>query len=586
LINDDLPTFEWSSTAGAGGTYALEYALDAGFTTGVQTFSGLAATTFTVGGALADATYYWHTQAFNSGGDSSGYQTTPFSFTLDATAPAIPTLVSPLDAALITDDTPTFDWSATAGPGGTYTLQYAEDAGFTTGVQTFSSLAGTTYTVPGGQELTDGTYYWHVEAVDAATNGSGYQTTPFSFTVDAVGPDVPSLINPPDLAVITDDTPTFDWGATAGLGGTYTLEYATDAAFTIGVVAVPDLADTTYTIPGLLPGGKGVVDGTYYWHVEAVDAATNRSGYQTTPFSFTVDTEAPVPPTLIAPPDLAVISDDTPTFEWSATAGAGGTYTLEYATDSFFLFAVRVSGLSATTHTVPAPLAERDFYWHVEAMDAASNASGYQADAFMFTVELDTGTVSVPVLLTPPYASYTCDTTPTFTWQSSVPVTTGDGEGTREVVRLGSSAQAVTYTLQYGPDPSFAQTTTVEGLAATQYTVLAGSGIQDTISYWHVEAVDGSNHSGYQVSPFVFTLFEAGDVNFDRTLTSADIIYMVNFTFKGGPTPLPCEAASDVNCDGQITSADIIYMVNFVFKGGPPPCELGEMITDGTWSCP
>jgi len=84
----------------------------------------------------------------------------------------------------------------------------------------------------------------------------------------------------------------------------------------------------------------------------------------------------------------------------------------------------------------------------------------------------------------------------------------------------------------------------------------------------------------------MFILFEAGDVNFDRHLTSADIIYMVNFTFKGGPAPLPCEAASDVNCDGQITSADVIYMVGFVFKGGPPPCNVGDLIADGRWSCP
>ena len=64
-----------------------------------------------------------------------------------------------------------------------------------------------------------------------------------------------------------------------------------------------------------------------------------------------------------------------------------------------------------------------------------------------------------------------------------------------------------------------------------------------------------------------------GDVNVSGAITSADIIYMVGFVFKGGAGPLPCDAAGDVNCSGAVTSADIIYMVGFVFKGGPDPCD-------------
>jgi len=66
----------------------------------------------------------------------------------------------------------------------------------------------------------------------------------------------------------------------------------------------------------------------------------------------------------------------------------------------------------------------------------------------------------------------------------------------------------------------------------------------------------------------------AGDVNLSTTLTSADIIFMVNFVFKGGATPQPCEANGDVNCTGAVTSADIIYMVNHVFKGQAAPCDI------------
>ena len=68
------------------------------------------------------------------------------------------------------------------------------------------------------------------------------------------------------------------------------------------------------------------------------------------------------------------------------------------------------------------------------------------------------------------------------------------------------------------------------------------------------------------------TSFLRGDVNVTGVVNSADIIYMVNFVFKGGPEPQPVLPAGDVNCSATITSSDIIYLVNFVFKGGPPPC--------------
>ena len=64
-----------------------------------------------------------------------------------------------------------------------------------------------------------------------------------------------------------------------------------------------------------------------------------------------------------------------------------------------------------------------------------------------------------------------------------------------------------------------------------------------------------------------------GDVNLRGSITSADIISIVNFVFKGGPEPLPCSAAGDINCNGSVTSGDIILLVGFVFKGGVPPCD-------------
>ena len=72
-------------------------------------------------------------------------------------------------------------------------------------------------------------------------------------------------------------------------------------------------------------------------------------------------------------------------------------------------------------------------------------------------------------------------------------------------------------------------------------------------------------------SYFTGLSYAIGDVDESGAITSADIVYLVNAIFKGGPEPLPEWQSGDVNASGSLTSSDIIYLVNFVFKGGPPP---------------
>jgi len=64
-----------------------------------------------------------------------------------------------------------------------------------------------------------------------------------------------------------------------------------------------------------------------------------------------------------------------------------------------------------------------------------------------------------------------------------------------------------------------------------------------------------------------------GDLNHSGTLDAADIIALVSYVFRSGPTPNP-PAIGDVNGIPPTTSADIIYLVNYVFKSGPPPPPL------------
>jgi hypothetical protein len=71
-------------------------------------------------------------------------------------------------------------------------------------------------------------------------------------------------------------------------------------------------------------------------------------------------------------------------------------------------------------------------------------------------------------------------------------------------------------------------------------------------------------------SLFSIVTWIRGDANGDGVINSADVVYLINYLFKGGPAPEPLEAG-DVNCDGIINSADVVYLINYLFKGGPPP---------------
>ncbi len=66
-----------------------------------------------------------------------------------------------------------------------------------------------------------------------------------------------------------------------------------------------------------------------------------------------------------------------------------------------------------------------------------------------------------------------------------------------------------------------------------------------------------------------------GDANGDGKKTVSDVVFLINYLFKGGPEPDPKELG-DANCDGKVTVSDVIYMINYLFKGGNPPCIPGS----------
>jgi hypothetical protein len=61
-----------------------------------------------------------------------------------------------------------------------------------------------------------------------------------------------------------------------------------------------------------------------------------------------------------------------------------------------------------------------------------------------------------------------------------------------------------------------------------------------------------------------------GDANLDWSLNVADVVYLVDYLFFGGPAP-PCFEEGDVNGDGAINVADVVHLVDYLFFNGDPP---------------
>ncbi len=101
---------------------------------------------------------------------------------------------------------------------------------------------------------------------------------------------------------------------------------------------------------------------------------------------------------------------------------------------------------------------------------------------------------------------------------------------------------------------------------------LALSTVSTTDLMLTIAALRAASSANCQGGDCLITL--PGDQNNSNTVTSADIITLVGYVFKGGAAPVPCVAAGDVNCSGTVTSADIITLVGYVFKGGAPPCDI------------
>jgi hypothetical protein len=265
-----------------------------------------------------------------------------------------------------------------------------------------------------------------------------------------------------------------------------------------------------------------------------------------------------LPPRLYLPENGEQQLSPLPTFEWAACGYFNEvTYDLEISTDhTFATIDFEYADIDTNIFTVSMPL-----YPKVPTLLAPENSSTVSAYAPQFV-----------------WANESVGSDVEYFWRAKayrIPDDTASEYSQVWSFNVDATAP-IFYTLQvsddslFTPGPEFYEYTDISDTSFTLPDTLLDS----TIYYWRVKASDGLGHeSGWQKHPFQFTArqFTYGDANGDGIINSADVVYLINYLFKGGDPPVPCSEAGDVNCDGVINSADVVYLINYLFKGGPPP---------------
>ena len=377
---DSTPWLDWSTVTDATAVhYQLQVDDSADCLSPVVSKTWLNGSSWSVDTVLPDGVYYWRVKAVDDAGNASAW-TGAWTFRVDTTAPAVPTLVTLANGKVTMDSTPWLDWSTvTDATAVHYQLQVDESADCLSPVVSKTWLNGSSWSVD--TVLPDGVYYWRVRAVDGAGN-AGAWTGALTFRVDTTAPGVPALLTPANAKVTTDSTPWLDWSTVTDATAVHYQVQVDDSADCLSpVVNKTWLNGSSWSVDTVLP------DRLYYWRVRAVDAAGNASAWAS-PWTFRVDTAAPAVPTLLTPIDGKVTSDSTPWLDWSTVTDATAVHYQLQVDDSADCLSPVVSKtwLNGSSWSVDPVLPDGVYYWRVRAVDAAGNASLWTG-AWTFTVQ-------------------------------------------------------------------------------------------------------------------------------------------------------------------------------------------------------
>ncbi|MEK8024302.1 MAG: right-handed parallel beta-helix repeat-containing protein, partial [Candidatus Hydrogenedentota bacterium] len=309
-------------------------------------------------------------------------------------------------------------------------------------------------------------FYWRVKAFDVNGNAKTSTDTGF-FRLDLIAPSKPTAQQPPAEHDTITSSVSFSWSASSdtfsGLKR-YRLQIASDPTFA---------TITTDSAVGLNPAGSLTLasSATYYWRGVAEDTAGNIAS--TDSRRLTIIGAGPTAPTLTGPADMIDTNSTTVTFSWNASSDSFSTvtgYRLIIDTSSSFAAPAIDSATGLATSATRTLAANRTYYWRIVVTNAASLTTN------SVTRVLTTDTVCTVALFSPPDATTTTDSRPTFLWLTNV-----------------TGVHRDTFTFQLATDTA---TPTIV-LASTQKTTSfqPGATLAGATYFWRVAAVDTAGNA-------------------------------------------------------------------------------------------
>jgi len=316
-----------------------------------------------------------------------------------------------------------------------------------------------------------GRYYWRVAMTGKPVAPDDIARTliitpalPVAPLIQTTGAIAGAVAN---AGVTNDTTPVMDWTVPAnwvtpplGMTLTYELQLSTSATFaTLVEGAVTGINDTSYEWnPELTPGA------TYYWRVRAITNLGSAGAFSAA-YRFTVDTQAPVTPSLTTPAVNGVATVLRPVFTWARVTDAT-RYFIQIATNFSCSTVVHEAEVATVTYTPTEDIPQGEYWWCVKARDAAGNWGDFgEKRRFAINISMSPANDANIIAVAP---SFTPNVV--FTW---------------------TRITGATYSLEIATDSSFTDTVVIPGLTVTTYTL---TGRPQGTYYWRV-AVNGQNLS-------------------------------------------------------------------------------------------
>jgi large repetitive protein len=236
---------------------------------------------------LADGT--WTAQAVQFDWAGNRTSTTPTTFTVDTTPPAV-TLTSPSSGAAVNTAVPTFSGAVGARPGDGASVSVSVYSGASatgTPVETLTAaLSGSSWSVSASPSLSDGTYTAQASQTDAAGNVGRSSAT---FTVDTTPPAV--TLTSPAAGTVNVSKPTFSGAAGTAPGDFSTIAVQVFTGTSATGTAVQSLSAAASGAAWSVTATGPLADGTYTARATQQDSAGNTG---TSTRTFTIDTATPV----------------------------------------------------------------------------------------------------------------------------------------------------------------------------------------------------------------------------------------------------------------------------------------------------